>query len=54
MLVTVSLAYLILVFPLGAVQTVEIYWNLNEKPCATDGLLKLQYISWSVLNTRKL
>lgn len=32
MLIAVSLAYLVLVFPLGVIQTVELCWNVHHKP----------------------
>ncbi|XP_035708132.1 uncharacterized protein LOC110850394 [Folsomia candida] len=47
MLIAVSLAYLILVFPLGAVQTVELYWNLHENvPIAVMEPQKSAYVHW--------
>ncbi|ODN02495.1 Rhodopsin, GQ-coupled [Orchesella cincta] len=49
MLVAVSVTYLILVFPLGAVQSVELFWNVQRKvPVFGMANLELrhQYIHW--------
>jgi len=49
MLVAVSVTYLVLVFPLGAVQTVELFWNVQRK-VPVFGLanheLRHEYIHW--------
>jgi hypothetical protein len=52
MLIAVSLAYLVMVFPLGAVQTAELYWNVHRKTSvATFGTLKEDYVYWYGKNT---
>ncbi|CAG7668679.1 unnamed protein product, partial [Allacma fusca] len=43
MLITVSLAYLILVFPLGIVQTIELHWNVRHYLRPID---KTRYVDW--------
>jgi len=48
MLIAVSVAYLIMVFPIGAIQTVELYWNVHrEVPVTTTpGSLRDEYVYW--------
>lgn len=51
MLLAVSITYLILVLPLGAVQTFELYWELHHKVKATTmDPDKSAYINWYILN----
>jgi len=47
MLIAVSLAYLTLVLPLGAVQTVELHWNMHYSVKASSiEPQRTEYIQW--------